>query len=165
MVPSPFARILAQLAVASAGIVSRAFVSAYSQAVHNARRGTQESAKSMSRTSKMSTQEALQILNLQKAEMKPDFVRKKFDQYFEINDPSKGGSFYLQSKVFRAREALDEQLSLLAKQAAQDAAMRAKANRPSAGAGTTETGGTGARAGAARPRGRREGANRTSSRR
>ena len=83
----------------------------------------------------------------------------------QINDPSKGGSFYLQSKVFRAREALDEQLSLLAKQAAQDAAMRAKANRPSAGAGTTETGGTGARAGAARPRGRREGANRTSSRR
>ena len=42
----------------------------------DARRGTQESAKSMSRTSKMSTQEALQILNLQKAEMKPDFVRK-----------------------------------------------------------------------------------------
>lgn len=32
---SPFARILAQLAVASAGIVSRAFVSAYSQAVHS----------------------------------------------------------------------------------------------------------------------------------
>jgi len=32
---SPFARIIAQLAVASAGIVSRAFVSAYSQAVHS----------------------------------------------------------------------------------------------------------------------------------
>ncbi|CAN0461852.1 unnamed protein product, partial [Hapterophycus canaliculatus] len=32
---NPFARIIAQLAVASAGIVSRAFVSAYSQAVHS----------------------------------------------------------------------------------------------------------------------------------
>ena len=32
---SPFARVIAQLAVASAGIVSRAFVSAYSQAVHS----------------------------------------------------------------------------------------------------------------------------------
>lgn len=31
----PLGRILAQLAVASAGIVSRAFVSAYSQAVHS----------------------------------------------------------------------------------------------------------------------------------
>ncbi|CAM9715529.1 unnamed protein product [Choristocarpus tenellus] len=32
---NPFARVIAQLVVASAGIVSRAFVSAYSQAVHS----------------------------------------------------------------------------------------------------------------------------------
>lgn len=35
LMASPFARILAQLTVATAGIVSRAFVSAYSQAVHS----------------------------------------------------------------------------------------------------------------------------------
>ncbi|CAM9895311.1 unnamed protein product, partial [Scytosiphon promiscuus] len=122
---NPFARIIAQLAVASAGIVSRAFVSAYSQAVHNARTGTLESAKAMSRTSKLSTLEAMQILNLQKGEMKPDLIKKRYDQYFEINDPDKGGSFYLQSKVFRAKEALDEQLTLQAKQAAEEAALKA----------------------------------------
>ncbi|CAM9561107.1 unnamed protein product [Pylaiella littoralis] len=131
---SPFARIIAQLAVASAGIVSRAFVSAYSQAVHNARTGTLESAKAMSRTSKLSTLEAMQILNLQKGEMKPDLIKKRYDQYFEINDPDKGGSFYLQSKVFRAREALDEQLALLAKQASEEAALRTKGNSAGASA-------------------------------
>ncbi|CAM9176223.1 unnamed protein product [Ectocarpus sp. 4 AP-2014] len=124
---NPFARIIAQLAVASAGIVSRAFVSAYSQAVHNARTGTLESAKAMSRTSKLSTLEAMQILNLQKGEMKPDLIKERYDQYFGINDPDKGGSFYLQSKVFRAREALDEQLALQAKQASEEAALKAKA--------------------------------------
>lgn len=71
----------------------------------------------------------------------------------QINDPDKGGSFYLQSKVFRAKEALDEQLALQAKQAAEEAALRAKGK--SAG-GESKPGGTrGAGAGA--------GARRTSS--
>ena len=29
---------------------------------------------------------------------------------FQLNDPAKGGSFYLQSKVHRAREALELEL-------------------------------------------------------
>eukprot|EP00752_Nemacystus_decipiens_P005409 g4904.t1 len=144
---SPFARVIAQLAVASAGIVSRAFVSAYSQAVHNARTGTLESAKAMSRTSKLSTLEAMQILNLQKGEMKPDLIKKRYDQYFEINDPDKGGSFYLQSKVFRAKEALEEQLALEAKQAQEEAALRAKGKAASGEGkpGATRGAGAGAR--------------------
>ncbi|CAN0443947.1 unnamed protein product [Ectocarpus sp. 12 AP-2014] len=81
----------------------------------------------MSRTSKLSTLEAMQILNLQKGEMKPDLIKQRYDQYFGINDPDKGGSFYLQSKVFRAKEALDEQLALQAKQASEEAALKAKA--------------------------------------
>lgn len=32
-----------------------------------------------------------------------------------MNDKSKGGSFYLQSKVFRAKERLDEELRLMEK--------------------------------------------------
>ncbi|CAN0464061.1 unnamed protein product, partial [Hapterophycus canaliculatus] len=42
----------------------------------DARTGTLESAKAMSRTSKLSTHEAMQILNLQKGEMKPDLIKK-----------------------------------------------------------------------------------------
>ena len=30
---------------------------------------------------------------------------------FEANDPAKGGSFYLQSKIYRAREAIEREIS------------------------------------------------------
>lgn len=33
----------------------------------------------------------------------------KYEKLFEINDKKKGGSFYLQSKVYRAKEALEAQ--------------------------------------------------------
>ena len=31
---------------------------------------------------------------------------------FNLNDPAKGGSFYLQSKIFRSKEALDQELDM-----------------------------------------------------
>ena len=33
---------------------------------------------------------------------------KQYDRYFRVNAVDNGGSFYLQSKVFRAKEQLDE---------------------------------------------------------
>ena len=33
---------------------------------------------------------------------------QQFDRYFAANDVSKGGSFYLQSKIYRAQELLME---------------------------------------------------------
>ena len=33
---------------------------------------------------------------------------QQYDKYMAANDVSKGGSFYLQSKVYRAKELLDE---------------------------------------------------------
>lgn len=42
----------------------------------DARTGTLESAKAMSRTSKMTTDEAMQILNLKKGEIKPNLISK-----------------------------------------------------------------------------------------
>ena len=33
---------------------------------------------------------------------------QQFERYFAANDVSKGGSFYLQSKIYRARELLTE---------------------------------------------------------
>ena len=35
-------------------------------------------------------------------------VATQFDRYFQANDVSKGGSYYLQSKVYRAKELLEE---------------------------------------------------------
>lgn len=34
-------------------------------------------------------------------------VMDRFKRLFDVNDPKKGGSFYLQSKVLRARERIE----------------------------------------------------------
>jgi len=36
-------------------------------------------------------------------------MAQHYKKYFEANDPDKGGSFYLQSKIFRAKEFMDEE--------------------------------------------------------
>lgn len=35
---------------------------------------------------------------------------QQFKRYFEANDPKNGGSFYLQSKLYRARERVMKEL-------------------------------------------------------
>jgi mitochondrial import inner membrane translocase subunit TIM16 len=59
----------------------------------------------------MSLGEAKQILGL-KDPGRPDSdeLQKRYDHLFNVNDRSKGGSFYLQSKVFRAKERIGEAL-------------------------------------------------------
>ena len=54
--------------------------------------------------------EAKQILNVSQLERQQ--IEEKYKHLFEVNDKSKGGSFYIQSKVFRAKERLDEELKL-----------------------------------------------------
>lgn len=53
-------------------------------------------------------EEAQQILNIDK--LSPEEVISKYEHLFNINDKSKGGSFYLQSKVFRAKERIDQEI-------------------------------------------------------
>lgn len=36
-----------------------------------------------------------------------DTVMERFKRLYDLNDPQKGGSFYLQSKVLRARERIE----------------------------------------------------------
>lgn len=54
-------------------------------------------------------EEAQQILNLN--ELSKEEAQEKFDHLFKMNDKAKGGTFYLQSKVFRAKERIDEELA------------------------------------------------------
>lgn len=56
----------------------------------------------------MTLEEAHQILNVDKLD--PEEINKSYEHLFAVNDKAKGGSFYLQSKVFRAKERLDEEL-------------------------------------------------------
>ncbi|OQS00424.1 hypothetical protein THRCLA_21687 [Thraustotheca clavata] len=101
------ARLIANIVVAGAGVVSKAFVQAYQQAIVNAKTGkTVASTAAVSLKPKMSKEQALEVLNL-KSNPTSSEIEKQFEKYFKANDTAGGGgSYYLQSKIFRAKEAL-----------------------------------------------------------
>lgn len=101
------ARLIAQILVMGSGVVARAFVQAYRQAIANASKNgvAQEAAQSIRRASKTMTEaEARQILGVTENAPWEEIVQR-YDNLFEGN--AKNGSFYLQSKVHRAKECLE----------------------------------------------------------
>mmetsp|Transcript_23077 Transcript_23077/g.26331 ORF Transcript_23077/g.26331 Transcript_23077/m.26331 type:complete len:120 (+) Transcript_23077:69-428(+) len=112
MAPLPLGKIIAQVLVPLVALVARAIPAAYSQALANARRNGVDATKTASNliNRQLSKSEALQILNLSETEMTAEAVEKQFEKYFADNAVEKGGSFYIQSKVYRAKELLDEYL-------------------------------------------------------
>ncbi|KAK9098146.1 hypothetical protein Syun_025191 [Stephania yunnanensis] len=102
------AKILANLIVMGSGILARAFVQAYRQALTNASKSgvAQETIQNTVRRASMAMTEAeaRQILGV--SEGSPwEEVLQKYDTLFQRNAQS--GSFYLQSKVHRAKECLE----------------------------------------------------------
>ena len=51
-------------------------------------------------------------------------VMERFKKLFDVNDPKKGGSFYLQSKVLRARERIELEVRQAADKAEREAELR-----------------------------------------
>ncbi|XP_076838123.1 mitochondrial import inner membrane translocase subunit tim16 [Brachyhypopomus gauderio] len=110
------ARYLAQIVVMGMQVVGRAFARALrqefaaSQAAAEARgRAGKQSAAASSITG-MTLQEAQQILNI--STLTPEEIQKNYEHLFKVNDKAVGGSLYLQSKVVRAKERLDEELTI-----------------------------------------------------
>jgi import inner membrane translocase subunit TIM16 len=65
--------------------------------------------------------EACKILNVKPPQggiTNMESVMERFKKLYDINDPKTGGSFYLQSKVLRARERIEAEV--------RDAARKAK---------------------------------------
>lgn len=61
-------------------------------------------------SSGLTLEEACKILNVsppKAGEANLGVVHERFKRLFDMNDPKKGGSFYLQSKVLRARERIE----------------------------------------------------------
>ncbi|CCI48053.1 unnamed protein product [Albugo candida] len=106
----PLGRIVAQIIVMSTGVISRAFVQAYRQAVHNASHGNVASTAAkttLRKKNEMPLQQAREILNFPSSSTPTaEEVQKQFERYFKANDPSSGGSYYLQSKIHTAKETL-----------------------------------------------------------
>ncbi|KAM6423970.1 mitochondrial import inner membrane translocase subunit TIM16 [Liasis olivaceus] len=110
------AKYLAQIILVGAQVVGRAFARALrqefaaSQAAAGTRGRTGAQSGAASGFSGISLQEAQQILNV--STLSPEEIQKNYEHLFKVNDKSVGGSFYLQSKVVRAKERLDEELQI-----------------------------------------------------
>lgn len=109
----PAGRIIAQLVITVGQIFGQAFMQAFAEAKQNAAKGggATEAAKSILRKDGMDIAEAYDILNVERGSSNMSEINEKYTKYFEANDPSNGGSLYLQSKVFRAKEAIEKELN------------------------------------------------------
>lgn len=106
------AKYIAQIIVLGAQVVGKAFTRALRQEMaaskEAARRagGGQQGARAAAAdlSSGMTLNEAQQILNV--SDLERQVVDKQYEHLFAVNEKTKGGSFYLQSKVVRAKERL-----------------------------------------------------------
>ncbi|CAI9113751.1 OLC1v1014419C1 [Oldenlandia corymbosa var. corymbosa] len=102
------AKLLATILVTGTGVVARSLAQAYRQALANAAKNgvAQETVQSVVKSANktMNAAEARQILGVSEKASWQDILQK-YDTLFEKN--AKQGSFYLQSKVHRAKECLE----------------------------------------------------------
>lgn len=107
------AKYVAQIIVLGAQVVGRAFaralkqeIAASQEAAKRAGGGPEGSRRAAANASTgLTLEEAMQILNLDKLELEQ--IQKNYDHLYTVNDKAKGGSFYLQSKIVRAKERID----------------------------------------------------------
>ncbi|CAF4879943.1 unnamed protein product [Pieris macdunnoughi] len=112
------AKYIAQIIVLGAQVVGKAFaralkqeIAASQEAAKRAGGGPQGARRAAANASSgLTLEEAMQILNLEKIDAEK--LNKNFDHLFSVNDKAKGGSFYLQSKIVRAKERLDTEIKL-----------------------------------------------------
>ncbi|MCJ1431204.1 mitochondrial import inner membrane translocase subunit TIM16 [Xylographa pallens] len=125
-------RIITQVVIVGTRVFGRAFAEAWRQAAASQKFAQQASVNSPGAmnnfaSSGLTLDEACKILNVKppqggKANM--DVVMERFKKLFDVNDPSKGGSFYLQSKVLRARERIEMEVREAADAVARDAELK-----------------------------------------
>ncbi|KAL4865965.1 hypothetical protein BDV12DRAFT_173641 [Aspergillus spectabilis] len=119
-------RIVTQVVVTGARVFGRAFAEAYKQASaaskYQGQNGKSGSGGGLA-SSGLTLDEACKILNVkppQAGEANLEQVMERFKKLFDINDPQKGGSFYLQSKILRARERIEMEVRQAERHAAQE---------------------------------------------
>ncbi|CAB4012331.1 mitochondrial import inner membrane translocase subunit Tim16 [Paramuricea clavata] len=120
------ARFIAQIIVLGGQVVARAFTQALrqefqrGQAAQSAAKTAKEGVKRATTNSMMgiSLEEAKQILNIERIDK--EAITKNYDHLFKVNEKAGGGSFYLQSKVVRAKERLDAELEATEKEKQQN---------------------------------------------
>ncbi|XP_072759330.1 mitochondrial import inner membrane translocase subunit Tim16 [Anoplolepis gracilipes] len=111
------AKYLIQIIVMGTQVVGKAFARALRQEIaasqEAARRagGGRQGAQHVATNTRtgLSLDEAFRILNVDHSD-KTEVIERNYKYLMEANDRTKGGSFYLLSKVVRAKERIDEEL-------------------------------------------------------
>ncbi|KAM7191257.1 mitochondrial import inner membrane translocase [Rhypophila sp. PSN 637] len=128
-------RLITQVVVTGSRVLGRAFAEAYKQAAASsqyqraqAKNGGNGTNSKISLGSGMTLDEACKILNVkQPAKGEPanmEEVMDRFKRLFDANNPEKGGSFYLQSKILRARERIEAEMRPLQEKAEAEASAK-----------------------------------------
>ncbi|XP_022815405.1 mitochondrial import inner membrane translocase subunit Tim16 [Spodoptera litura] len=107
------AKYIAQIIVLGAQVVGRAFaralkqeIAASQEAAKRAGGGAEGTRRAAANASTgLTLEEAMQILNIDKLDKEK--IVKNYEHLFQANEKAKGGSFYLQSKIVRAKERID----------------------------------------------------------
>ncbi|KAL0270279.1 UNVERIFIED_CONTAM: hypothetical protein PYX00_007742 [Menopon gallinae] len=116
------AKYLLQILYQGSRLVGRAFLKALREEINaseeaakragGGRRGAASAAENT--RAGLTVEEAQKILNVNNLE-DVEQIKKNFEHLFQVNDRSRGGSFYLQSKVVRAKERLDREIETMSK--------------------------------------------------
>ena len=114
--------------------MGRAFTEAYKQAQASSHYARAQAKLNPNGTggranlsSGMTLDEACKILNVkppQGGQAKMEEIMERYKRLFDANNPEKGGSFYLQSKVVRARERIEAEVRPAMEKAAQEAEIK-----------------------------------------
>ncbi|VEU23824.1 DEKNAAC104905 [Brettanomyces naardenensis] len=132
-------RLLVQVIFTGAKVFGRAFTEAYRQAA--AATTAQQAAGSAGRSSSrardidITLDESCKIMDVDKEDLTLEKAKKRYDYLFDVNSKEKGGSFYVQSKVYRAMERIKSELQILEKE-------ESKGGGKSAGGSPEGNGGT-----------------------
>ncbi|KFA67647.1 hypothetical protein S40285_04937 [Stachybotrys chlorohalonatus IBT 40285] len=127
-------RFLITAAITGSRILGRSFAAAYKQAQAasqyqraQAKAGIGASGRA-SLSSGMTLDEACRILNVKppsSGQANVEEVLERYKRLFDANEPQKGGSFYLQSKIVRAKERFERELGPIREKVEQEAEIKA----------------------------------------
>lgn len=124
-------RIITHLIVTGSRVFGRAFAEAYRQASAASKhaqhaRNTPGGGRTVA-ASGLTLDEACKILNVappKGGQVNMESVMERFKRLYDVNDPKKGGSFYLQSKILRARERIELEVREAAEAAGREAEIK-----------------------------------------
>lgn len=133
--PPPQAyRVITQVLLIGSRVLGRAFTEAYKQAAASsqyqraqAKAGINPTGGRASVATGMTLEEACKILNVkppQGGQANMEEVMERFKRLFDANEPANGGSFYLQSKIVRARERIEAEARPLQEKAEAEAEVK-----------------------------------------